>query len=375
LQNWEFSSFAIAALHTENYLPTVVSNSYNQVMQQPVARSFSWHGRSDKPLKTRELIDLLKLITQIDDDTFRKYPEVIDGSSATYTDTMHANYEVESITQIGNAYDDGKLISISSVGTIKGTRINFSFVYYPISHQTALDINLYNADQEEASLKDRILSAYDKLFPNEPYSTIDKFLIQRGFQFKSAPRAFYMPNYAEMKRPLARQQLRKELGASEYGNEFEKYCASLVENELFWHTRMNVRFLSQGTGGDYDVLALSEASNDLIYIEAKTGINLDKKDYRNILKRHKFLRPAFTIIAVDLSKQYVTSKIADFLSVAAEEYTEGHAPAYETLSNTKACVVTTNRNIFITSNEDFTQSFARCMRYYDGVVRQTAYFS
>jgi hypothetical protein len=204
------------------------------------------------------------------------------------------------------------------------------------------------------------------------YTRVDKFLLQRGFQFKSAPAGVFMPHYRSLSSVNARQKLRKEMGADKYGQEFEKLCASVAKNELYWEVRMNVKLLSEGTGGDYDVLALSDASNDLIYIEAKTGNNLNHSDFKNIIGRHNFLRPAFTIIAVDLSKKYTESKINDFLLEVASDYEEGHVPAFDVLKGSKSKIVISHRNIFITSNEDLRQAFAFCMRYYDGVIRQTA---
>ena len=78
---------------------------------------------------------------------------------------------------------------------------------------------------------------------------------------------------------------------------------------------------------------------------------------------------------MDLSKKYTEPKIEDFLSEVASNYEDGHAPAFEVIPDSKSKIVTAHRNMFITSNEDLRQAFAFCMRHYDGVIRQTAFWS
>jgi hypothetical protein len=339
-----------------------------------LSQSTSYHGRALK-LGSSQLKDFIVTLTNIRDDVFRRYPEVIGGISGGYKDYSYEGHDVNSISSLITALDEDNAMTLFCIGSVDGINLSFTFYCDIVENTANLEIRIQNGDQDSIKYKEKVLKSFDKLFPYEPYTRVDRFLLQRGFQFKSAPTGVFMAHYRSLSSAGARQRLRREMGADKYGPVFESYCASVAKNELYWEVRMNVKLLSEGTGGDYDVLALSDASNDLIYIEAKTGSSLNRSDLKNIIMRHKFLRPAFTIIAVDLSKKYTEPKINDFLTEVGSDYEEGHAPAFEVLSGTKSKIVTAHRNIFITSNEDLRQAFAFCMRHYDGVIRQTAYWS
>jgi hypothetical protein len=57
------------------------------------------------------------------------------------------------------------------------------------------------------------------------------------------------------------------------------------------------------------------------------------------------------------------------------DYEPGHAPAVEDIQHGRSFILNAHRNIFLVSNEDIQQALSLCMRQYDGVIRQTSYYS
>jgi len=338
-------------------------------------QTINYAGRGKVEIPIHKLEEFIRALTHIKDDRFRVYPEVIGGINVIHQNFKYETHTIHTFSKLMTVLESKGALNIHVSGTVEGLDVHFSFFFNILKNSSELELTLQTIDVKSRKYKKYILKSYNKLFPFEPYTAIDKFLLQRGFEFRAAPKRFYMPNYRELKSSTIRQQLKSSLGADMYGYEFEKYCASLAENELFWDTRLNVKLLNEGSGGDYDVLALSGASNDLIYIEAKTGHQLDEADFKNILKRHNFLRPAFTIIVVDLSKQYVRAKRDDFINAVASDYQPAHSPAVAIIKEGKSLIISAHRNIFLVSNEDIQQALSLCMRYYDGVIRQTSYYS
>jgi hypothetical protein len=145
------------------------------------------------------------------------------------------------------------------------------------------------------------------------------------------------------------------------------------------------RIEGEGEGGDYDVLALNDA-HELFYFECKSGSVLKKADFENFFKRHQFLRPAMSVMVFDETRSVVKEKLRLMRQVLTDDARRGdpvvaQTPDYQ-YSDFKPIPAPDreyayhiNRNLFFCSGEKISRAIAHCLRYYEGVVKQSSYWS
>jgi len=302
-------------------------------------------------------------------DRLRRYPEVIGGIHASFQDEDGRSETIECFSDLKEVYLSGRasIFSISGQNELdKEKRISFFLSRFENTAHFEIEAS------DDNYLK-RLRSSFEKIFPHDPYHQLDYALLQRGFEY-TAEKSKPLPNYREYSSRAKRKNARKQYG-NDYGYFFERYCEAIALYELFWSTLLNVKIKGEGVGGDYDVLALAETTSDTIYLEAKTG-DVSTKDFEEFCRRFKLLRPSFAVIIVDHSPDVLAAKLPYLQRAIKKVYDLEKAPEYiflPTLKRRVACCLF--RNIFIICGDDITKSLKHCARYYDGIIKQTSYFS
>lgn len=289
--------------------------------------------------------------------------------TGSYIDPAGVEHRMRLVGDIQVSLESGQVSQLGLSGNSMGHEI--TMVIWPPEGRATFKIS----EDDQASL-DQLVETIMQEFETEPYSRLDKFLIQRGYKFKSAPQSTLLPAYRELN-SLDSRIKRRRVDAS-YPQTFEKYVESVAAYEFELDTRLNVKLLDESTGGDYDVLALNSA-NDLIYFEAKTG-DVGKSDLKNFYERHDFLRPAASILVLDHGKNILKPKLelmrqalTDHLRRADPSSPE--APTFSAIpSELKEYAYHMSRNLYFVSGENVYRGVAHCLRHLDGVVKQTSYF-
>lgn len=286
-----------------------------------------------------------------------------------YVDPSGIKRSFDTVGDITSALESGKVTQLGISGETQG--LNITLVIWPASKRATFEISGQNEERILAKIR-----TFNSEFEAEPFSNLDKYLIQRGYKFKTAPRSEMLPNYDYFHKHTHRIAKKQE-DLPSYPRFFEKYIESIAAYDFELDTRLNVELLEESTGGDYDVLALNSA-NDLVYFEAKTG-NIDTSDLKHFYSRHRFLKPAASILVLDQSKATLLTKLPMMFDVItdANRKVDPTAPRFdvsETIPDpVKEYAFHVPRNLYFVSAENISRGIAHCLRHLDGTVKQSSY--
>jgi hypothetical protein len=169
-----------------------------------------------------------------------------------------------------------------------------------------------------------------------------------------------------------------------YPKLFELILKDLMINKFGFEAENGVKITDEGSGGDYDVLAVNHL-NEMVYIECKTGKNIKKRDMEEFYKRHLFLKPSLSIVVFDQAKKDVEKYLALMRSVLTDDskrrdktiakMKEYQYPNYDIIPEPeREFAYHMDRNLFFCSGEDIERAVAHCLRYFNGVVKQSSYW-
>ncbi|NTW15330.1 MAG: restriction endonuclease [Candidatus Moranbacteria bacterium] len=212
---------------------------------------------------------------------------------------------------------------------------------------------------------------------------IEKYLLQHGFEFHIGDGEQFPFGIDEFGSYHKRVEWKKG-DPEKFPKFFELYVATLLQDRLGFDVAHGVRILKEGGGGDFDVLAMDSAK-ELIYVECKTGKNIDVNVMRRFYERHLFFQPALSIVVFDQPKKDVEGYLANMRSVLTD-YSKSRDktlmmredyqyPNYEIIPSVqKAYAFHMNRNLFFCSGENIERGIRHCLRKYNGFVKQHSYW-
>jgi len=333
-------------------------------------------ARADRPLTREQFEALFHALWTTEAISLPFYPQVIGGVVASYQDAQGYEVQVDSLQELLELSNRGETARVNIEGSI-GDQPNVSLSYR--CNDADATVSVGATDQE---ITDRYIEEFTRYFPHRPFSALDIHLQQRAYTFKS-PTVPGIPDYRRYYRRHRRIQERAHLG-EEYGPFFERFVAQLLRYDFGMTVGVNYQIQREGGGGDYDVLALNDA-RELFYFECKSGAHVTKRDFQNFYRRVKFLNPAAVIMVFDETKANMLVMIERMRQVLTDETksanpTAANDPNYQYPDFTPIPSADRDygyhirRNLFFISGENIPRAIAHCIRYYDGIVKQSSYW-
>lgn len=335
--------------------------------------------RAEKALTSSDLKGFFSSVWSNKALSMPSYPDVIGGVFGWYKDSRGNQIRVKDFHELLEMYKLGKTSVIIISGGIKDEKsLDICFVYDCEKLDGRISISTSNKDEIVRCIKE-----FTRYFPYLPFSKLDIFLRQRGYQFEpQKERSCPIANIKELNSKHHRIAARKSLGGK-YASFFEILIYEIAKKEFNMTVGLNYKIENEGPGGDYDVLALDSAQR-LIYFECKTGSEISKDELRNFYKRHLFLKPALSIVVFD-GKSDVIKKALVAMGEIITKKSEKSARAstevcrycyseYKTIpsrQNTFAYYM--DRNLFFISDKDITRGIRHSIRYLDGAISRDGY--
>lgn len=208
-------------------------------------------------------------------------------------------------------------------------------------------------------------------------------LKQRGFDYRKPNNLPIIQNpidyYDYHKRAIYKQE-----NHADYPQFFEVLVKEIVTREFQFEAENNIKIIGEGSGGDYDVIAVDNA-NEMLYLECKSGKNITYNDFKNFYSRNLFLKPSLSIIVFDQSKKDVREYLNLMRAVLTDNAkkqdktlatkADYRYPDFEVIPEVgKEFAYHMNRNLFFCSGENIVRAVTHCLRYYHGTVKQSSYW-
>ena len=307
-----------------------------------------------------------------------RYPTVIGGVSASYQDAGGQVIEVNSLESLLERYDEQVAMIVTISGSLED-KPDVTLEYRYPGAEATLEVH---ADDQAAAAQS--IDEFRRRFPLRPFTPLDIHLRQRAFHYKSPDAVEQIPNFRSYYSRHNRLQEKQRLGG-EYPHFFERFVAEVLRTDFSMSVGINYRIQREGEGGDFDVLALNDA-RELFYFECKSGSSVTKRDFQHFFRRYQFLRPAAAVIVFDETKANMTRLLVRMRQALHDEEKRIN-PSVSTDPNFENPDLTPipsadreyafhiRRNLFFCSGENIERAIAHCLRYYDGVVKQTSYLS
>jgi hypothetical protein len=176
----------------------------------------------------------------------------------------------------------------------------------------------------------------------------------------------------------------KKKNIESYPQFFELLVKEIMISEFGFNAESGIKIIDEGSGGDFDVLAINNA-NELVYLECKTGQNIKEKDMKEFYSRHLFLKPDISIVVFDQPKKNVykylalmrtvLTKYAKSIDRTIAKQDDYQYPEHKIIpEEEKEFAYHMNRNLFFCSGENIVRGITHCLRHYNGVVKQTSYW-
>ena len=334
-------------------------------------------GRASRPLTRAELHELFEALWTAEAVGLPRYPTVIGGVSASYQDASGQVIEVDSLESLLERYDEQVTVIVTISGGLEN-RPDVTLEYRYAGAEAKLEVR---ADDQAAATQP--VDEFRRRFPLRPFTALDIHLRQRAYSFKS-PDVKQIPNVLSYYSRHNRLQEKQRLGV-EYPHFFERFVAEVLRADFSMSVGINYRIQREGEGGDFDVLALNDA-RELFYFECKSGSSVKKRDFQHFFRRYQFLRPAAAVMVFDETKANMARLLIRMRQVLLDEERRIN-PSVSTDPNfeypdftpipsaDRVYAFHIRRNLFFCSGENIGRAIAHCLRYYDGIVKQSSYLS